>query len=63
LEVVGRLVLFDRSGTVVNSYFLDRGHKLTFKLADDATLMLMKYGEFLFEHLVVFAPSVEGRLQ
>jgi len=37
----------------------DRGHKLTFKLADDATLMLMKYGEFLFEHLVVFAPSVE----
>jgi len=37
----------------------DRGHVLTFKTADDPTLALIKYGEFLFEHLVLFSPSVE----
>lgn len=43
----------------------DRGHTLVFKSADDQSIALFKYGEFLFEHLVVFAPSVEGlfRLQ
>ena len=34
---------------------------LTFKLADDAGLALTKYGEFLFEHLIIFSPSVEGK--
>lgn len=37
----------------------DRGYVLTFKLADDATLLLSKYGEYLYEHLIIFAPSVE----
>lgn len=32
---------------------------LTFKSADDASLVLSKYGEFLYEHLIIFAPSVE----
>lgn len=37
----------------------DSGYTLTFKLADDATLQLSKYGEYLYEHLIIFAPSVE----
>lgn len=37
----------------------DRGFHLTFKTADDPGLTLMKYGEYLFEHLIIFSPSVE----
>lgn len=32
---------------------------LTFKLADDATLHISKYGEFLYDNIIIFAPSVE----
>ena len=38
----------------------EKGFDLTIKLADDSGLALTKYGEFLFEHLIIFAPSVEG---
>ncbi|XP_055948311.1 dolichyl-diphosphooligosaccharide--protein glycosyltransferase 48 kDa subunit-like [Argiope bruennichi] len=37
----------------------DRGFQLTFKTADDPGLSLIKYGEYLFEHLILFSPSVE----
>uniref|UniRef100_T1GGK8 Dolichyl-diphosphooligosaccharide--protein glycosyltransferase 48 kDa subunit n=1 Tax=Megaselia scalaris TaxID=36166 RepID=T1GGK8_MEGSC len=37
----------------------DRGFKLTFKLADDPSLLLSKYGEYLYKNLIIFAPSVE----
>lgn len=37
----------------------DRGLQLTFKTADDPGLTLMKYGEYLFQHLIIFSPSVE----
>lgn len=36
----------------------DRGYSLTYKLADDANLVLSKYGEYLYKNLIVFAPSV-----
>ncbi|PNF16498.1 Dolichyl-diphosphooligosaccharide--protein glycosyltransferase 48 kDa subunit, partial [Cryptotermes secundus] len=39
--------------------FAERNYSLTFKSADDANLVLSKYGEFLYEHLIIFAPSVE----
>lgn len=42
-------------------YFAERGFDLTFKTADDSSLALVKYGEFLYEHLVIFSPSVEGK--
>jgi len=38
---------------------VDSGFDMTFKGADDATLIIKKYGEFLFDHLVIFAPTVE----
>lgn len=37
----------------------DRGHTLKVQMADDASLTLIQYGEFLYDHLVIFAPSVE----
>lgn len=38
-----------------------RGFDLTFKSADDASLELIKHGVHLYDHLIIFAPSVEGR--
>lgn len=58
------LVLLDNV-TVKESYSIffqtlkDRGFHLTFKSADDAHITLAKYGEFLYENLIIFAPSVE----
>uniref|UniRef100_A0A3B5KRV5 Dolichyl-diphosphooligosaccharide--protein glycosyltransferase 48 kDa subunit n=1 Tax=Xiphophorus couchianus TaxID=32473 RepID=A0A3B5KRV5_9TELE len=37
----------------------DRGFDLAFKTADDPSLSLIKYGQFLYDHLIIFAPSVE----
>lgn len=37
----------------------ERGFKLTFKLADDASLLLSRYEEYLFKNVIIFAPSVE----
>lgn len=36
-----------------------RGSQLVFKLADDPSLALSKYGEYLYDNLIIFAPSVE----
>lgn len=36
----------------------DRGYTLTYKLADDANLVLSKYGEYLYKNLIIFSPSV-----
>jgi len=37
----------------------DQGYGLTFKVADDASIVLKKYGDYLFDHLILFCPSVE----
>lgn len=37
----------------------DNSYTLSFKLADDANLVLSKYGEPLYKHLIIFAPTVE----
>ncbi len=36
-----------------------RGYQLTFKMADDSNLALSKYGEYLYNNVIIFAPSVE----
>ena len=36
-----------------------RGFSLTFKQADDPGLALSKFGEYLYDNLIIFAPSVE----
>ncbi|NWH81874.1 OST48 glycosyltransferase, partial [Piaya cayana] len=37
----------------------ERGFDLTFRTADDAGLSLIKYGEFLYDNLIIFSPSIE----
>ncbi|KAM3718883.1 Dolichyl-diphosphooligosaccharide--protein glycosyltransferasesubunit [Dirofilaria immitis] len=37
----------------------ERGHQLTIKAADDQTLTLTKFGEHLYDHLIIFAPGVD----
>jgi oligosaccharyltransferase complex subunit beta len=36
----------------------DRNFQVTFKVADDSDLTLTKYGEYIFDHLVLFCPNV-----
>ncbi|CAH1170420.1 unnamed protein product [Phaedon cochleariae] len=37
----------------------ERGYSLTFKIADDSSLVLSRYGEYLYKNLIIFAPTVE----
>ncbi len=37
----------------------DMGFSVTFKVADDPSISLKKYGAFLYDHLVLFSPTVE----
>ena len=58
------LVLLENLATkdthsVFFSDLTDRGFQLSFKMADDPNLALVKYGEYLYENLIIFAPSVE----
>eukprot|EP00092_Neocalanus_flemingeri_P010237 GFUD01011028.1.p1 GENE.GFUD01011028.1~~GFUD01011028.1.p1 ORF type:complete len:461 (+),score=118.70 GFUD01011028.1:75-1385(+) len=38
---------------------LEQGFHVDYKVADDPTLAIKKYGEYLYDNLVIFAPSVE----
>lgn len=38
----------------------ERGYQVTIKRAEDQNLELIKYGEHLYDQLVLFAPSVQG---
>ncbi|XP_034940934.1 dolichyl-diphosphooligosaccharide--protein glycosyltransferase 48 kDa subunit [Chelonus insularis] len=58
------LVLLDNlaikeTHSIFFKWLQDRDYTLTFKLADDANLVISKYGEFIYNHLIIFAPSVE----
>merc|ERR1712168_551332 len=58
------LVLIDNPSTKeTHSIFFgalkDKGFQLSFKLADDPSLTLTKHGEYLYENLIIFSPSVE----
>jgi len=41
------------------SMLANHGFTVTYKVADDPSLQLKKYGEFLYDHVIVFAPTVE----
>ncbi|KAK3738104.1 hypothetical protein QZH41_013842 [Actinostola sp. cb2023] len=58
------LILIDNANTKeTHSIFFgslkDKGYELTYRTADDPSLALVKYGEFLYENLIIFSPSVE----
>lgn len=59
------LVLLDHLGIrETHSTFFkslkDAGFQITYKTADDSSLSLTRYGDHLYEHLVLFSPSVAG---
>lgn len=37
----------------------DRGYELSFYTADDPTLTLSEYGQFLYDHIVLFSPNIK----
>ncbi|KAG8037676.1 hypothetical protein G9C98_005887 [Cotesia typhae] len=58
------LVLLDNLGikethSIFFKWLQDRDYTLTYKLADDPNLLLSKYGNYSYEHLIIFSPSVE----
>ena len=59
-------VVYRRDLTTFTGFYLitlivvsDRGFSLTYKAADDSNLVLVKYGQYLYQNLVIFSPSVE----
>lgn len=48
--------------TEVLEWCADRGYELDFKLADDASLALQKYGDYLYDALIFFAPTFDGKI-
>lgn len=52
----------EKSHSIFLKSLRDRGYSLTVKKADDPSLALIQFGEFLYDHVIVFAPSVEGKL-
>jgi len=38
---------------------VDAGMEITFKVADDPSIVMKKYGEYLYDHLIIFSPTVE----
>ena len=40
---------------------IDRGFEITYKSSDDSSLQIIKYGEYLYDHIIVFAPGTKGK--
>lgn len=55
-------VAIEKTHSIFLKSLRDRGYTLDVKKADDPTLALIKFGEFLYDHVIVFAPSVEGNI-
>eukprot|EP01121_Diplochlamys_sp_Union-15-3_P003497 TRINITY_DN1339_c0_g1_i2.p1 TRINITY_DN1339_c0_g1~~TRINITY_DN1339_c0_g1_i2.p1 ORF type:complete len:436 (-),score=70.51 TRINITY_DN1339_c0_g1_i2:60-1367(-) len=58
------LVLVDdlniqNSHSIFFSQLKERGYHLSFFMADDPSLALTEYGEYLYDHLILFAPTVD----
>lgn len=51
--------LIKESHSIFFKSLKDRGHQLTFKSADDSSLTLFKYGDLLYDNLILFSPKVE----
>ncbi|CAB3985137.1 Dolichyl-diphosphooligosaccharide--glycosyltransferase 48 kDa subunit [Paramuricea clavata] len=58
LVLVDNINVQDTHSIFLNS-LKEKGFELTIKPADDASLSLSKYGEFLYDHLLLLSPSVE----
>ncbi|CAF1031483.1 unnamed protein product [Adineta ricciae] len=37
----------------------DRGFELTYRSSDDSSLQIVKYGEYIYDHIILFAPGTK----
>ncbi len=45
----------------MNTFFpLDRGFDLTYRSSDDSGLQIVKYGEYIYDNIILFAPATKG---
>ncbi|KAL4132349.1 hypothetical protein QTP88_009515 [Uroleucon formosanum] len=58
LVLLNNLVIKETHSILFNT-LKERGYHLTFKSADDPTLVLSKYGKYFYENLIIFAPTVQ----
>ncbi|VDN99037.1 unnamed protein product [Rodentolepis nana] len=56
LVLIENIVIRDTHSRFFKS-LTDRGYQLTFKYADDSTLNLKQFGEYNYQHVIIFAPS------
>lgn len=52
-------LLLRESHSFYFKYLKDRGFDVTFKNADDSNLEIIKYGEYLYDHIIVFSPNAK----
>jgi len=41
-------------------FLVDRGFDITYKSSDDVNIQIVKYGEYLYDHIIIFAPATKG---
>ncbi|VVC37330.1 Hypothetical protein CINCED_3A021322 [Cinara cedri] len=58
LVLLNNLVIKETHSVLFNT-LKARGYHLTFKSADDPTLVLSKYGKYFYQNLIIFAPTVQ----
>ncbi|CAF4776100.1 unnamed protein product [Rotaria socialis] len=50
---------------IIHLFCLDRGFEITFRSSDDSSLQIVKYGEYIYDNIILFAPGTKefgGRL-
>ncbi|VDD81948.1 unnamed protein product [Mesocestoides corti] len=56
LVLIENIVIRDSHSQFFKS-LTDRNYQLTFKYADDSTLNLKQFGEYAYQHIIIFAPT------
>lgn len=51
--------MFKHGVQSMHFYITERGHEVTVKAADDPSLQLSRFGEYIYQNLVILAPGVE----
>lgn len=59
LDKAPNIATFKQTHSELIKLIQDLGHQLTIKSADDNSLKLSKYGEYLYDNIIVFAPHGE----
>ena len=55
-----RLFVLHSSESHLSRFHLDRGFDITYRASDDTNLQIVKYGEYIYDHILLFAPATKG---